>query len=126
MRYLGFIAALSAFVAVGAMAQTATPPAQNGPQNSAINSSDSTNRHISAPVKGHNSFTKGEAKSRIERRGFSNVSDLRKDENGIWRGRATKNGHEVSVSLDYQGNVIEGNSAESTNQTNVMPGNAGR
>ena len=41
MRNAFVIAAFLAFVAGGAMAQTGTspPPAQNGPQNSAINSS---------------------------------------------------------------------------------------
>ena len=94
-----------AFVAGGAMAQTGTspPPAQNGPQNSAINSST---KAVEAPVQGRNSFTEGEAKSRIEKSGFSNVSALAKDDNGIWRGKAMKNGKSSEVSLDFQGNVI--------------------
>jgi hypothetical protein len=70
MRNSFLIAAFLAFVAGGAMAQTGTspPPAQNGPQNSAINSSS---KAVEAPVKGRNSFTEGEAKSRIEKAGFS-------------------------------------------------------
>jgi hypothetical protein len=47
----------------------------------------------------------GEAKSHIEARGFTKVSDLKKDADGIWRGKAMKNGASVPVSLDYQGNV---------------------
>ena len=54
---------------------------------------------------GSNSFTEGQARSRIEDAGFAQVSDLRKDDQGIWRGRAQRNGQQVSVSLDYQGNV---------------------
>jgi hypothetical protein len=38
--------------------------------------------------------------------GFSNVSDLKKDDAGIWRGRAQQNGKTVSVSLDFQGNIF--------------------
>ena len=81
-----------------------TPPAADGPQNPAI--SGSTSKQVEAPVKGRNSFTEGEAKSRIESNGFSNVSQLAKDDDGVWRGRAMKDGREVAVSLDYQGNVV--------------------
>jgi periplasmic protein CpxP/Spy len=54
---------------------------------------------------GANSFTEGQARSRIEAQGFGNVVELRKDEQGIWRGRATQNGRSVNVMLDYGGNV---------------------
>ena len=107
MRTVLMSAALLGFVAGGAMAQT-TPPAQSGPQNSAINSSDSSNRHVTNPVAGSNSYTEGEAKSRIEKMGFTNVSNLKKDDNGVWRGKAMKGGQTVDVSLDYQGNVVTG------------------
>ena len=105
MRNSLAIGALLAFVATGALAQTQTQPApaQNRPQNSAINSSD---KQVDAPVKGRNSYTEGEAKSRIEKAGFANVSGLQKDDDGVWRGKATKNGQSVDVSLDYQGNVV--------------------
>src|SRR5687767_8118851 len=99
------IAAVIAFVATGAMAQTNNPPAMDGPQNSAINTPDSSNRQVTAPVAGRNSFTEGEAKSRMEKMGFANVSDLTKDDDGVWRGRAMKDDQMVDVSLDYQGNV---------------------
>ena len=59
-----------------------------------------------APVAGANSFTEGQAKSRIESTGFSNVSELKKDDNGVWRGKAMKDGKSVDVSLDFQGNVV--------------------
>jgi hypothetical protein len=58
-----------------------------------------------APVSGANSFTEGQAKSRIESNGFANVSELRKDDQGVWRGKATKDGKSVTVSVDFQGNV---------------------
>ena len=124
MRNTLIIGAVLALVATGAMAQTQTPPAKDGPQNSAINSSNSSNRMVDSPVKGRNSFTEGEAKSRIEKLGFANVTDLKKDDNGVWRGRAMKAGKQVDVSLDYQGNVIEGG-AGSTGQGNAARG-AGR
>ena len=115
MRKSFITAAIFTALASAAMAQ-GTPPAQNGPQNGAINSSK---QQLNEPVKGRNSFTEGEAKSRIEARGFTNVTQLRKDENGVWRGQATKNGAPVEVGLDYQGNVVAGNSA----QGSTAPGN---
>ena len=59
-----------------------------------------------APHAGANSFTEGQARSRIQDRGFQNVTDLKKDEQGVWRGHAMKDGKQVSVALDYQGNVV--------------------
>jgi hypothetical protein len=122
MRSLFVTGVLLAFVAGGAMAQTTNPPAQKGPQNSAINKSDSSNRQVGAPVEGRNSFTEGEARSRIEKTGFANVTNLIKDDNGVWRGRAMKDGKQVDVSLDFQGNVILGSG---TTGMPVRP-NAGR
>lgn len=59
-----------------------------------------------APVAGANSFTQTEATKRIESFGYSNVMNLKKDDQSIWRAQATKDGHSVSVALDYQGNVV--------------------
>jgi hypothetical protein len=112
MRSLLITGMVLAFVAGGSMAQS--PPAQQGPQNSAINKSDSTNRQVTAPVQGRNSFTEGEAKSRIEKSGFTNVSQLTKDPDGVWRGRAMKDGSQVDISVDYQGNVVMGTGAGTT------------
>ena len=83
---------------------TATPPASAGPGNRAINTPDTPTP--GAPVAGANSFTEGQAKSRIESQGFKDVTGLRKDDNGIWRGTASKDGRSHPVSLDFQGNVI--------------------
>jgi hypothetical protein len=60
------------------------------------------------PARGANSFTMGEAKSRIEKNGFSDVSDLKKDDDGVWRGSAKKNGTTTNVWLDYKGNTGTG------------------
>jgi hypothetical protein len=104
MRNSWFAAGLVvAAIAGTAMAQSQNPPAQSGPQNSAVNPSQ---QRVDAPVRGSNSFTEGEAKSRIEAKGFSNVSGLQKDNDGVWRGHATRDGKQVEVSLDYQGNVV--------------------
>jgi hypothetical protein len=61
-----------------------------------------------APLAGANSFTEGQARSRITDAGFADVQDLRLDERGIWRGRGMRNGQQVGVALDYQGNIVTG------------------
>jgi hypothetical protein len=59
-----------------------------------------------APVAGANSFTERQAKSRIESKGYTNVSGLKKDDKGVWRCTAMSAGKSVDVSLDFQGNVV--------------------
>jgi putative membrane protein len=60
-----------------------------------------------APVPGANSFTEGQAKSRIESAGYTDVSGLQKDGNGVWTGSAKKGGKSFSVKVDFQGNVTQ-------------------
>ena len=57
------------------------------------------------PEPGANSFTEAQAKSRLEAAGYSNVSALRKDDQGIWRGTAMKDGKQVNVAVDFRGNI---------------------
>lgn len=64
-----------------------------------------TSANAPQPARGRNSFTMGEARRRIERNGYAQVADLRKDGNGVWRGHAQKDGATVNVWLDYKGNV---------------------
>ena len=58
------------------------------------------------PVAGANSFTEVQAQDRIEKAGFTEVKALKKDDQGIWRGTAMQSGKQVSVALDFQGNVV--------------------
>jgi putative membrane protein len=81
-----------------ASGETSTTPA--------VNTSDTDNP--AAPVAGANSFTEDQAKSRIEEAGYSDVTGLAKDEQGIWRGKAAKDGKTSDVALDFQGNVTSG------------------
>ena len=121
MRNSLAVATILAVLASSAMAQTQNPPAQDSPQNSAINTQDSSNRQVNSPVAGANSFTEGQAKSRIEKMGFANVTDLKKDDNGVWRGRTMKSGQTVDVSVDYQGNVIQAGTQGTTVPSNTVP-----
>jgi opacity protein-like surface antigen len=96
---------LIAAAAVCLMSSTAVAqPANPKGDTPAVNAPNSP-PNPGAPITGANSFTEGQAKSRIESNGFSNVAELRKDDQGVWRGKATKGGRTVAVSLDFQGNV---------------------
>lgn len=82
-----------------------TAAAASGNNNQAV---ATTNANAPTPAKGSNSFTAAEAQRRLEKNGFSNVSDLAKDDNGVWRGNAQKSGSPTTVWLDYKGNTGEG------------------
>ena len=64
-----------------------------------------TTTETKAPEAGANSFTEGQAKSKIEDAGYTSVTELKKDDNGVWRGKASKGGSATAVSVDFQGNV---------------------
>jgi hypothetical protein len=87
-----------------ALAQSAAPAANHDAGTPAIATSNANNP--GAPVAGANSFTRGQALSRIQRAGYSDVRGLIKDKEGIWRGIASRGGTDFHVALDYQGNVV--------------------
>ena len=98
-----------AFMAVAMMlalcgnvsAQTATTPPATEPPVATAPSTDPA-----APLAGANSFTESQAKDRIEKAGFTEVSGLKKDDQGIWRASAKQGDKQVNVALDFQGNVV--------------------
>ncbi|MGA7808194.1 hypothetical protein [Bradyrhizobium sp.] len=70
-----------------------------------IEFSDMAHRKV-ALLFGADSLNEQEATSRIEAKGYSNISGLKKDNHGIWRGKATvKDGRPVAIILDLQGNI---------------------
>jgi hypothetical protein len=72
-------------------ATTVGPSTESG--QSAVRVDEGT-RTAATPQPGANSFTEGQARSRIEAAGFSNVTELQKDDQGIWRGRGMRNGQQ--------------------------------
>ena len=119
MRSSLSIAAAALFVAGAAVAQTPPSPGTNsatGSSNQAVNPTGNKPSSVnasgtitmvpaSALEKGANSFTEGQAKSRLESAGLANVMDLKKDDDGIWRGHGMRNGQKVTVGFDYKGNI---------------------
>jgi hypothetical protein len=59
-----------------------------------------------APLEGANSFTESQAKDRVIAAGMSAPSTMTKDEKGIWRGTAAKEGKSMNVAVDFKGNVV--------------------
>jgi hypothetical protein len=101
---------LATGISIPGLAQTGTSgttaPAANpdAPSNPAINRSEGNNP--GAPAAGANSFTEGQARSRLEKDGYTEISELTKDGDGLWRGKAKKGGQTVEVAVDYQGNIV--------------------
>jgi hypothetical protein len=62
----------------------------------------------SALEEGANSFTEGQARGRIEAAGFADVQELRKDDRGFWRARATRGGSPAEVAMDFRGRIAAG------------------
>lgn len=122
MRHFVTAAALLLTGVMPVFAQTPTPgqtpPAISSPQSGMTAPSKmptpeasgvttgSTTPAATAPSAGANSFTEAQARSRIESNGFTNLAGLKKDDNGIWRATASKDGKNQSVSLDYQGVIV--------------------
>jgi hypothetical protein len=106
---LGFatLAVLSALTtAAGAQSSTTQPTTGSGPSNPAVTHKPADSPQTTGAVEpGANSFTEAQARSRIEAQGFGNVTELRKDDQGIWRGKAQRDGKSVSVAIDYKGTV---------------------
>jgi hypothetical protein len=95
MKKFVLAALVAAVPSFAAMAQTNTTSPAPAPAPADAN----------APLPGANSFTEGQAKSRLEANGYTDVTGLKKDDNGVWKGMATHTGAKVNVSVDYRGNV---------------------
>ena len=91
MKKLVITAIVASFTSLGAFAQTSTTSPAPADAN--------------APLPGANSFTEGQAKSRLEANGYTAIGELKKDDNGVWKGTATYGGQPVTVSVDYRGNI---------------------
>jgi hypothetical protein len=57
------------------------------------------------PEPGANSFVESQARDLLTSQGYTDVSALVNDSQGIWRGTAMKGADKVQVSVDYKGHV---------------------
>lgn len=130
MRYLLIAGVAMPLMAFSAHAQTSTtvpatpvtPPAtvvtpgMHAPVGGAVitpatpdhrmDSKAGTMGSASGGLAGANSFTEEQARSRLKDAGFTDVTDLAKDKDGVWRGQAMKGSAEHKVGVDFKGNVV--------------------
>jgi hypothetical protein len=59
-----------------------------------------------APFAGVNLITESQAQDRATASGLTNVSALKLDDKGIWRGTANDASKTVGIAIDYRGNVV--------------------
>ncbi len=121
--------ALSLGLGAGAFAQAPVggPDAKG---NAPLKSAHTINDGSAKP--GANSFTEGQARKHILNSGYTDVSGLTKGEDGVWRGAATRDGAQVSVAMDFKGNVTQaaaaggsgGMATSATSATSATAGNA--
>ena len=104
------VALLAAALVVGAgVAVAQTPMPSQTPSQAPMPASPTTPTSPVTPSEplapGANSFTEAQARSWIEKAGYTDVGGLVKSDDGIWRGQARKGGASVSVAVDYKGTV---------------------
>ncbi|MFN3877243.1 MAG: hypothetical protein ACK4MH_02565 [Brevundimonas sp.] len=74
------------------------------PMNPAVDTQETSEKAALTP--GANSFTEGQAKEAIEKQGYVVSGPLMQDDQGIWKGQASRAGGEpTTVSVDYKGVV---------------------
>jgi len=79
--------------------------AASGDRNQAVTT---TTANAPEPARGASSYTESQARGRLEEKGFTAVTGLVKDDDGVWRGTAQKGGTAAQVWMDYKGNIGEG------------------
>jgi hypothetical protein len=100
-------AVLAAFASVALVGVAAAqPPPTASPSASPPSVATAPSTDPNAPLAGANSFTENQAKQRMEKAGFTQIINLKKDEQGIWRATAMHGGKQTNVALDYRGNVV--------------------
>jgi hypothetical protein len=83
--------------------EQAPPDAAQGIPDASGETTGAINRPSLEP--GSNSFTENQARERIKGAGYSDIGPLTLDEQGIWRGTATRGATNVRVGVDFKGNV---------------------
>lgn len=108
-RIFAVVCLATSFASGGAQAQSLpanSATTNSSPNPSAIATPGVDSQTTAAPVPGSNSFTESQARERLEKHGYTDVTGLKLDDQSIWRGKAMKNGASVNVALDYQGNIV--------------------
>ena len=73
------------------------------PRNPAIDTTPGAPETTTTP--GASSYTEAQARGALEAAGYTGVGALTQNAQGLWQGKAMKDGKSVSVSIDYKGAV---------------------
>lgn len=103
MRPAALLAVALALATAPASAQA--PNSVTGTPGTTAGAGSTAPEATGAPAPGANSFTEAQARARMESAGYSGITDLRQDDQGIWRGMAVKDGKPAAVALDFRGAV---------------------
>jgi len=99
------ILSLALMVAAAAGAQTVQPPATGGANAGVAAPGASAPSTANLPTE-RASDAATTAQKRIERDGYTNVQNVAKGADGLWRGTATRGNGQVEVTVDRAGNVM--------------------
>ena len=108
------IALIALSVATPALAQNApmAPGATNAPPGTTYSGQkdprlpeSSTGTAKPGALTSHESAAEAAARYKFEQAGFSNVKGLSRTPDGVWSGRAVKDGVEIAVSMDTSGHI---------------------
>ncbi|MBW8787081.1 MAG: PepSY domain-containing protein [Rhizobium leguminosarum] len=102
MKKIAFAATILCASTVAALDQTTPAPPADGDISTVV---IPDTKNPTAPVEGANSLTEAQAKDRIAEAGYTEVKNLKLDDNGIWMACGMKDGKAVSA-LDYRGNIV--------------------
>ena len=105
MRSLIAIAAIATLTTGAALAQYGA----KAPANPPAAQTQTQTKPATPATPSAAAMTETQAKARIESQGFTNVSELKKDAQGMWSAKAMKDGKSVQVSLDARGQAIQHN-----------------
>ncbi|GAA5658536.1 hypothetical protein Brsp06_04920 [Brucella sp. NBRC 13694] len=75
------------------------------PNANAPTSATPTTHDDKAPDAGQNSFTEEQANERFSKAGYTDISNLKLNEKGVWEASGMKGSDKVMLMLDAEGNV---------------------
>ena len=128
MARILMLGGLTASLAIPAIAQTQiTPGATPDRLPSAPSQTRNDDVIVAASVleAGANSYTEGQFSSRLEANGFTAIGNMRKDDNGFWRGTATHGGTSGDVAMDFRGRIAHGVGVATIGPRPVSTGSGG-
>ena len=90
---------------VAAPERTAGPvvSTSEAPRNDAVDTTPTTGKTAQTP--GANSFTEAQSRGALKKAGYTGVTALTQDTQGLWQGKAKKGGKLMTVSIDYKGAI---------------------